>query len=376
MALLPTKHAPAERADPASILADHELVLRQSALIDFISGVSTLVAVLNTERQMVWASDDFVKFRGLDNFSQLLGKRPGEAVRCINSGREAGGCGTSENCTVCGAVHSILTSRERQTRVTEYFRLTVREAEGLRNYDFEVTSTPWNLEGRQFTLFTLRDVGAEKRKVSLEKIFFHDIVNSVGGLSGLLEVLVDFADLNEAKDLVDLSQRTSHDVLEEILSFRQLKQAETGELQLEFGDLSAETILAEVAGKIRFHSVGAERGLVVQPVDSGLLVRADRLLLERVLVNMAKNALEATAEGAVVNLGCRQVEHGVCFWVRNPGTMPREVQLQVFQRSFSTKGPERGLGTYSMKLIGEKYLKGKVDFTSGEGLTEFTITLP
>lgn len=38
--------------------------------------------------------------------------------------------------------------------------------------------------------------------------------------------------------------------------------------------------------------------------------------------------------------------------------MPRTSQLQIFQRSFSTKGKGRGLGTYSIKLLTERYLKG------------------
>jgi sensor histidine kinase regulating citrate/malate metabolism len=38
----------------------------------------------------------------------------------------------------------------------------------------------------------------------------------------------------------------------------------------------------------------------------------------------------------------------------------------MFKRSFTTKGIGRGLGTYSMKLLGEKYLKGKVGFESSK----------
>ena len=57
--------------------------------------------------------------------------------------------------------------------------------------------------------------------------------------------------------------------------------------------------------------------------------------------------------------------------------MTSEVRLQVFQRSFSTKSPSRGLGAYSMKLIGERYLKGEVSFTTSQrDGTEFSITLP
>jgi signal transduction histidine kinase len=57
--------------------------------------------------------------------------------------------------------------------------------------------------------------------------------------------------------------------------------------------------------------------------------------------------------------------------------MPRDVQLQVFQRSFSTKGSGRGLGTYSMKLLSERYLQGRVTFdTSPAKGTTFRAIYP
>ena len=38
--------------------------------------------------------------------------------------------------------------------------------------------------------------------------------------------------------------------------------------------------------------------------------------------------------------------------------MPDEVKAQIFERSFSTKGRGRGIGTYSIKLLTERYLEG------------------
>ena len=104
---------------------------------------------------------------------------------------------------------------------------------------------------------------------------------------------------------------------------------------------------------------------------------SDRTLVNRVLGNMVKNALEAIEPGQRVLLGCTGSTDAVEFWVQNPGIMPREVQLQVFQRSFSTKGRGRGLGTYSIKLLTEHYLNGKAWFTTSidEGTT-FVIRLP
>jgi sensor histidine kinase regulating citrate/malate metabolism len=79
---------------------------------------------------------------------------------------------------------------------------------------------------------------------------------------------------------------------------------------------------------------------------------------------MVKNALEASKKGERVTLGCKEVENGIEFFVHNPDYIPPRIQLQIFNRSFSTKGKNRGLGTYSMKLLTEKYLQGRVSFVT------------
>ena len=57
--------------------------------------------------------------------------------------------------------------------------------------------------------------------------------------------------------------------------------------------------------------------------------------------------------------------------------MPADAQLQVFQRSFSTKGDGRGLGTYGSRLLTERYLGGEIGFESTESTgTTFRVSLP
>lgn len=57
--------------------------------------------------------------------------------------------------------------------------------------------------------------------------------------------------------------------------------------------------------------------------------------------------------------------------------MPREVQLQVFKRSFSTKGEGCGLGSYSVNLLTQRYIQGWVWFTSDEAEgTTFRMWVP
>ena len=62
--------------------------------------------------------------------------------------------------------------------------------------------------------------------------------------------------------------------------------------------------------------------------------------------------------------------------VHNESIMSKKVQAQVFERSFSTKGAGRGIGTYSVKLLPEKYLTGRTWFESEEGIgTRFYVEL-
>ncbi|MBI5240216.1 MAG: ATP-binding protein [Elusimicrobia bacterium] len=92
---------------------------------------------------------------------------------------------------------------------------------------------------------------------------------------------------------------------------------------------------------------------------------------------MLKNALEASGPGDTVTLECAGRGEEAEFSVRNPQVMPPEVRRQVFQRSFSTKGKGRGLGTYGMKLLAERHLRGRVSFDSEPGAgTTFRARFP
>ena len=107
------------------------------------------------------------------------------------------------------------------------------------------------------------------------------------------------------------------------------------------------------------------------------LMVSDPLLLRRVIGNMVMNALEASQPGQTVVLRGYSRDGRLRIMVTNQGEMADEIRLQIFNRSFSTKVSNgRGLGTYSMKLFGERYLGGCVGFSSADGMTTFYIDLP
>jgi signal transduction histidine kinase len=166
-------------------------------------------------------------------------------------------------------------------------------------------------------------------------------------------------------------------LVETIQSQRDLIHAEVGDLETQPVPMRAGKVLEELLSYYRRHALAEGRTIEVRHAWDGTIV-VDRQLLHRVLGNMVKNALEATSPGNTVSIDCHEQNEEVVFAVHNPEVMSEEVQLQVFQRSFSTKEqPGRGIGTHSIKLLGERYLKGKVGFSS-EPLsgTTFWLAIP
>ena len=68
--------------------------------------------------------------------------------------------------------------------------------------------------------------------------------------------------------------------------------------------------------------------------------------------------MEATETNESITAGIEDRGKKIVFWVRNNQVIPEDIQFQLFHRSFSTKGSGRGLGTYSIRLLTENFLKG------------------
>ena len=227
-------------------------------------------------------------------------------------------------------------------------------------------------------LAVFEDIAKEKRLDVLTRTFFHDVLNTAGGIRGFAQLLEDdlppgTSERDEARQLGSMADK----LIDEIECQRDLTRAESGQLTVTPRPVRAADMLSELRTLYVAHEVAAGKKIVLGSCWGGRLL-VDPRLLARVLGNMIKNAVEATPKGGRVVLECEDLGRQVAFHVNNPTVMPEKVRLQIFQRSFSTKGePGRGIGTYSIKLFGETYLGGQVSFTSEEPEgTTFTIVVP
>ncbi len=370
---LATEFAPAERASREEILTQARRLPQIPLLHSLISSVFDMVLVLNKERQIILANDKFCRFVGARDPGTFLGQRFGEALQCVHAQETPGGCGTSEFCRACGAIGAILSSQLGNVSGQEW-HLTRREI--VEPLDLRVYASPLRENEYQFTIFAVSDISHEKRRRALERIFFHDVLNTAGGLRGFVELL-RHSDSSDAEELKTPILELAQQLVEEIKAQRDLVAAENNELSITFVPTKSAAFMQEIRDAYKNHDAARFKNIEVDPDAADVEFLTDPTLLRRVIGNMVKNGLESSGENETVRLTCVSSKTGIEFLVHSPRYMPRHIQLQVFQRSFSTKGQNRGLGTYSMKLLGEQYLRGKVTFTSfPEVGTTFKIWLP
>jgi signal transduction histidine kinase len=210
----------------------------------------------------------------------------------------------------------------------------------------------------------------------LERIFFHDILNLASNIVGFTELIRSGFAENRAK-YEDLLALTADNLVREINAQKMLASAENGDLIITPTLVESTSLIQEVVNQYKEQRISKNRNIRISDDVQSVQFMSDKNLLLRVLANLIKNAVESIQMNETVTVGCYKHKDSVEIWVQNPGEIQEEARLQIFQRSFSTKGRDRGLGTYSIKLLSERYLQGKVSFeTSEEKGTTFRLCYP
>lgn len=362
------------RATPAEVNERAGLCLDDPLTYAVLEAVDSYAMVLNAQRQILAANPALLEALQEEDPKCLLGLRPGEALGCVHVAEGTDGCGTSPACRRCGALLTIMANLGTGQPAEGECLISIRRNGQWEAREFAMRALPLTVAGHRLTLVTLKDISAQKRRETLERIFIHDLMNSLQGLMGWTEVLQGSGGdaTGIAGRIIDLAGHLTA----EVESQRRLLLAEAGELVPEIRAVGPGFILDGLMTSIGTES--SARMICLRPPSETPGLRTDPAILNRILGNMVTNALEAIPPGALARIGYEDHSGRPTFFVQNPGCMPPEVADRIFQRSFSTKATRgRGLGTYGMKLLGESVLGGRVGFTSEiERGTRFFIELP
>lgn len=376
--LMKTFYAPAQRLDRQDLTPDIGAVAVNPIIKALLNTVSGMLAVLNEHRQILALNDGFLELLGIHEPENALGLRPGEALQCVYRDVSKGGCGTSAYCATCGAAIAMVTCFATDRPSEKECAMTVEDINGTtRDLFLKVRACPIAVEDRRMILLFVQDITHQQQWEALGRVFFHDLSNIIYGLVGNSEILMDEAPPSN-RDIAERIHRLSLRLSREVQMQKHLTQIADADYHPVVQPITVDQIFNELKVTFDTHPVAKNRQIDFSDKHRTIVFKSDFFLVVRVLTNMVVNALEATDKGHTIKIWAVPEDDQIAFFVWNHQVIAPEVIDRVFQRNISTKAYSgRGLGTYSIKLFGETFLNGKVDFTSSatEGTT-FRLQLP
>ena len=372
-----TCFAPPQRTHGPELRRQIQFAAENPVIGSVMSTTGGLLAVLNTDRQIIALNRRMLDMFKIDDPELLFGLRPGEAVGCRYAHEMPAGCGTSEYCINCGAAVAIVTSMQSEGPVERTCAISVERDGKTIDFYFRVNASSIRFGQQKLTLLFLQDITREQNRAALERVFFHDINNIVMGLVNAGELLAS-ASPEDASTLaghvVSLSSRLGREI-----EFQQhlLLNGQT-HASLNFEHLPVDLLMKEGWSAVSYHPAAQGKSCQIQNFAPGFFIDTDMASLVRVLGNMLINALEAAETSRIIRFDARASGGYMVFSVWNRESIPPAIACRVFQRNFSTKNElGRGLGTYAMKILGEQFLGGRVYFNSSPASgTTFSIELP
>ncbi len=252
----------------------------------------------------------------------------------------------------------------------------------MRAVEFKLQDTPYKL-------ISMQDIQGELEVNELEawqkliRILTHEIMNSVSPIVSLTATIQDMLQEDEVadsesitdmRDAVGAINKRSQGLLHFTEAYRDLTRVPVPQLQT----ISAKELLEglEVLFRANLDEKGVKMDLHLPAKDFSF--QADPELLEQVLINLIKNALDAL-EGlplATVSLAAQMNEQGktqLTVSDNGPGISP-ELLEQIFVPFFTTKGTGSGIGLSLSRQIMRRH-KGSLSVQSVPGRTTFTVQL-
>jgi signal transduction histidine kinase len=225
-------------------------------------------------------------------------------------------------------------------------------------------------------LETMR-AGLESRDRQLKMMLggvAHEVKNPLGGIelfSGLLdeELRAPSPDLAESRShLARIRRELDYlgRIVDDFLAFAREQKVATAAFDVKrFVSASVGHLQGEAEA----------RGVTLTMDVPEVQVDADESLLTSALVNLVKNAVQASTKGQTVTVAARVEEAAVVLEVRDEGPgIPAEVQARIFEPFFTTREKGTGLGLPLARKLVEAN-GGMLTLASRPGQTVFSLTL-
>lgn len=226
----------------------------------------------------------------------------------------------------------------------------------------------------------------EKLRTELFNMLIHDLKGPISEVIANLDLLTYIIKEQENLDYINAAQSATDTLYRMVADLLDIARLEEGNLPIILEKFNPGELIEESISRI--HSLARIKGITLfqkaQPETDKIKVEGDREILLRVLQNLLTNAIDHSASGESVELGCRYTdEKSLQIYVLDNGPgIPEKYKESIFEK-FTQIGKKRdgriyttGLGLTFCKLAVEAH-NGKIFVESdGKKGSCFKFTIP
>lgn len=204
------------------------------------------------------------------------------------------------------------------------------------------------------------------------RIISHEVNNTMGGVRSVLDTLHDLSDSDDLKEVIESCDNRCDQMTRFISSYADVVRVpEPVRSKIELNEMVGDMVpfLQGMAP--------VDVALIFEPYKEKIEVDVDLALMQQVIVNIVKNAIESIhrEDGIIRIVIYVQNERPMLEIANNGEPISEEVSTQLFSPFFTTKREGRGIG---LTLISEILNRHNASYslkTGSDGITRFQIQL-
>ncbi len=223
-------------------------------------------------------------------------------------------------------------------KMGEFFQVEIEAQEGAKTLIYSCSALAISRETTQIGILVLmRDVTVERELDRMKEEFFHSLVHDLRGPLTVIDGIVSFmkkqVNPNEReKRYAEAGDHASKHLAGLITNILDIAKIESGTMTVNLVKTQADDILQSV---LKLYQIPAEGKSIALSATSapGVGLSCDAPLIERVLMNLAGNALKFTPQGGKLALAARAIGADVEFSVQDNGPgIPADKLDAVFEK--------------------------------------------
>src|SRR6185369_8062259 len=166
----------AEKATHSVKSQQEELLSNRGLIRQLLNAVPMPLLVINRSWQVVYANTAVLEMLATSGTTSISGLREGEEFHCIH-GRPGDGEDAVPSCRICGVARAVAVALNGEGTIRDC-RLTCALAGETHSLDLRAWATPLAIGEETLSVLVLTDISHEKRRVLLENVYFHDLLNT------------------------------------------------------------------------------------------------------------------------------------------------------------------------------------------------------